>query len=54
MSMESKKDENFVRIELTPAQQEQVLSEVGQPAEAIELTTQELEERVAPMNVCLE
>lgn len=51
MSTESKKDKNFIRIELTPAQQEQVLNEVGRPADAIELTTTELEERVAPRRV---
>ena len=48
MSTESKKDNSFVRIELTPSQQEQVFDEVGKQAEAIELTTHELEERVAP------
>lgn len=48
MSNESKKDTNFIRIELTPDQQEQIRSEVGKSADAIELTTQELEERVAP------
>lgn len=48
MSTESKKDKNFLRIELTPAQQEQVMNETGKAADAIELTTSELEERVAP------
>lgn len=48
MSMESKKDKNFVRIELTPSQQEQVEQQIGKKGDAIELTTQELEERVAP------
>lgn len=48
MSTESKKDKNFLRIELTPAQQEQVMSETGKQAEAIELQSSELEERVAP------
>ena len=48
MSMESKKDKNFIRIELTPSQQEQVQQQIGKTGEAIELTSQELEERVAP------
>jgi uncharacterized small protein (DUF1192 family) len=37
-----------VSIELTPAQQEQVMSEIGKSAEAIVLSTTELEERIAP------
>jgi hypothetical protein len=48
MSMESKNDKNFIRIELTPSQQDQVEHETGKKADAIELMTTELEERVAP------
>ncbi|WP_411280955.1 hypothetical protein [Gemmatimonas sp.] len=46
MSNESKKDQ--VRIELTPDQQKQVFEKIGQQADAIELSSTELEERIAP------
>ncbi len=46
MSNESKKDQ--VRIELTSDQQKQVFEKIGQQAEAIELSSTELEERIAP------
>jgi hypothetical protein len=36
------------RIELTPEQRAQVRSATGQDAEAVELTIEELEERIAP------
>lgn len=48
MSIESKKDKHIVRIELTEPQQQQVFEQVGQKADAIELSTSELEERIAP------
>jgi hypothetical protein len=48
MSAETKKDKNFIRIELTNEQQEKVRDETGKDAQAIELTTKELEERIAP------
>jgi len=48
MSSDSKKDKNMVRIDLTPAQQSKVLEQTGKQAEAIELTSTELEERIAP------
>lgn len=48
MSSESKNDKNIVRIELTEPQQQQVFEQLGQQAEAIELSTTELEERIAP------
>ncbi|MEP7325617.1 MAG: hypothetical protein ABI836_06700 [Gemmatimonadota bacterium] len=37
-----------VRITLTPAQREQVKQATNRDVEAIELTPQELEERIAP------
>ena len=37
-----------VRIPLTPAQQKMVKQATGKTAEALELTVQELEERIAP------
>ncbi len=48
MSKEASKDKNIIRIDLTPSQQAQVLDETGKQADAIELTTSELEERIAP------
>ncbi len=36
------------RIELTPEQKAQVRNETGKDAEAVELTVEELEERIAP------
>jgi hypothetical protein len=47
MSNESS-DKNTIRIELTPSQQAKVLEETGKQADAIELSTTELEERIAP------
>jgi hypothetical protein len=41
-------DHSKVRISLTPDQAEQVKSATGRDAEAIELTVQELEQRIAP------
>jgi uncharacterized protein YqfB (UPF0267 family) len=46
MPNQTKKE--MVRIDLTPVQKEQVQSLTGHHAEAIELTVQELEERIAP------
>ena len=37
-----------VRIKLTPAQQEMVRKATGKNAEALELTVEELEDRIAP------
>lgn len=39
---------NFVRLELTPEQKEQVRESTGRDAQAIELSAKELEERIAP------
>lgn len=41
--------QRFVRLELTPGQREQVQAHTGRSSEAIELTREELEERVAPL-----
>ena len=38
-----------IRIELTEEQKSQIKNETGKDARAIELTAEELEERVAPM-----
>jgi uncharacterized small protein (DUF1192 family) len=42
-----------IRIELTPEQQAQVRKATGKDAEAVELSVEELEERIAPMKVKL-
>ena len=44
-----KKDKEIVRIELTPEQKQLIKKETGKDAEAVELTAQELEERIAPV-----
>ncbi len=41
------------RITLTPEQKEQVRKATGKEAEAIELSVEELEERIAPMKAVL-
>ena len=43
-----KKDKEIVRIELTPEQKQLIKKEIGKDAEAVELTANELEERIAP------
>ena len=40
-----------VRIKLTPEQQEMVKRATGKNAEALELTVQELEARIAPVKL---
>jgi hypothetical protein len=44
-----KKDREIVRIELTKEQKDLVKKECGKEADALELTVNELEERVAPV-----
>jgi hypothetical protein len=44
-----KKDKEIVRIEFTPEQKQLIKQEIGKEAEAVELTAQELEERIAPV-----
>jgi hypothetical protein len=43
------KPQEFVRIPLTDAQRKNVKETTGKDAEVIELTVQQLEERIAPM-----
>jgi hypothetical protein len=43
------KRNEIVRIDLTPTQKETVKKETGKDVEAIELTVNELEERIAPI-----
>ena len=40
-----------VRIQLTPEQKAQIKNSTGKSAEALELTVSELEERIAPMHM---
>jgi DNA-binding MarR family transcriptional regulator len=40
-----------IRFKLTPEQQEQIRQAIGQNAEALELSLEELEERIAAMPV---
>ena len=46
--MSDNKESSVVRIDLTPEQKEQVKAATEKSAEAIELTVQELESRIAP------
>ena len=46
-----KNDKETVRIELTPEQKQFVKRETGKDADAVELTVNELEERIAPRPV---
>jgi hypothetical protein len=40
-----------IRIELTPEQKAQVRKATGKDAEAVELSVEELEDRIAPISV---
>jgi SNF2 family DNA or RNA helicase len=44
-----KKEQEIVRIDLTPEQKTFVKQEIGKEGEAIELTAKELEERISPL-----
>jgi len=46
-----KKEQEIVRIQLTPEQKQLVKKETGKDADAVELNTTELEERIAPKMV---
>ena len=43
-----KKEQEIVRIDLTPEQKQLVKKEVGKEGDSVELTMKELEERIAP------
>ena len=47
--MSDSKDTNIIRIDLTNEQKEQVKAATDKSADAIELTVQELEARIAPI-----
>jgi hypothetical protein len=46
-----KKEQEIVRIQLTPEQKDLVKKETGKEADAVELTANELEDRIAPLKV---
>jgi hypothetical protein len=46
-----KDQKNQFRIELTPDQKNQVRHATGKDAEAVELSVEELEERIAPSSL---
>ena len=48
--MSDKKENDVVRIDLTPEQKAQVKAATEKSADAIELTVQELEARIAPLH----
>ena len=43
-----KKENETVRLELTPEQKDLIKKQTGKEADAVELSVQELEERIAP------
>jgi SNF2 family DNA or RNA helicase len=43
-----KKEQEIVRIDLTPEQKDLVKQEIGKEVDSVELTVNELEERIAP------
>lgn len=47
--MSDQKQQEIVRIDLTNQQKEQVKGRTGKDAEALELTIEELEARIAPL-----
>lgn len=46
-----KKEKEIVRIDFTPEQKQMVKKEIGKEADAVELTVNELEERIAPLKI---
>ena len=48
--MQTPQPKQVVRFQLTPEQQEQLKRATGREGESIELTVEELEERVMPMS----
>ena len=48
MDKKREQDKEFIRIELTQPQREELKATTGKDVEALELRVQELEERIAP------
>jgi len=49
-TMTKQNEKEVIRIDLTKQQKDQVKKEIGKDAEAIELTAEELESRIAPIH----
>jgi hypothetical protein len=49
--MEQKSPKNTVRIELTEEQRKQLREQTGQDVDSVELTVEQLEDRVAPRSI---
>ncbi len=49
--MTASKKNATIRIELTPEQREQIKAEIGRSASTIELTVEELEGRITPIDI---
>lgn len=49
----TKKSDEFVRIDLTQGQRDEIHQKTGKSAEAIELTVDELEDRIAPRRIMM-
>jgi len=49
--MTTSKKNATIRIELTPEQREQIKAEIGRSAATIELTVEELEARITPIDI---
>ena len=48
MPAHNEKKDEFVRIDLTDAQKDQIKEKTGKSVDSVELTVEELEERIAP------
>ena len=49
--MEQKNQKNTVRIELTEEQRKQLRDQTGQDLDTVELTVEQLEDRIAPRSI---
>ena len=49
--MASRKEQEIIRIELTSDQKQTVKAATAKDADALELTVQELEQRIAPLRL---
>jgi len=49
--MEQKNQKNTVRIELTEEQRKQLREQTGQDLDTVELTVEQLEDRIAPRSI---
>ena len=49
--MEQKSPKNTVRIELTEEQRKQLREQTGQDLDTVELTVEQLEDRIAPRSI---